>query len=74
MDFDEGATARRTDWEEILARPRRVTVEVLLSGTVDGDRLVVLDEVYDRFPQLQVMVGHEPLDAAELYPPDCPSA
>ena len=33
-----------TTWEEILARPRPVTVEVLLTGTVDGDRLVVLDE------------------------------
>ncbi|HEY3493449.1 MAG TPA: hypothetical protein VGK73_02135, partial [Polyangiaceae bacterium] len=35
---------RPTTWEEILARPRPVTVEVLLTGTVDGDRLVVLDE------------------------------
>jgi glyoxylase-like metal-dependent hydrolase (beta-lactamase superfamily II) len=35
---------RPTTWEEILARPRPVTVEALLTGTVDGDRLVVLDE------------------------------
>jgi N-acyl homoserine lactone hydrolase len=35
---------RPTTWEEILARPRPVTVEVLLTGTVDGDRRVVLDE------------------------------
>lgn len=35
---------RTTTWEEILAQPRPVTVEVLLTGTVDGDRLVVLDE------------------------------
>ena len=35
---------RPTTWEEILARPRPVTVEVLLTGTADGDRLVVLDE------------------------------
>src|SRR6188768_77338 len=35
---------RPTTWEEILARPRPVTVELLLTGTVDGDRLVVLDE------------------------------
>jgi glyoxylase-like metal-dependent hydrolase (beta-lactamase superfamily II) len=31
-------------WEEILARPRPVTVEVLLTGTADGDRRMVLDE------------------------------
>ena len=30
---------RPTTWEEILARPRPVTVEVVLTGTVDGDRL-----------------------------------
>ena len=35
---------RPTTWDEILARPRLVTVELLLTGTVDGDRLVVLDE------------------------------
>src|ERR1043165_9435684 len=35
---------RPTTWEEILARPQPVTVEVLVTGTVDGDRLVVLDE------------------------------
>jgi N-acyl homoserine lactone hydrolase len=35
---------RPTTWEEILARPRPVTVEVLLTGTVDGDRRMVLDE------------------------------
>ena len=35
---------RPTTWEEVLARPRPVTVEVLLTGTVDGDRRVVLDE------------------------------
>jgi hypothetical protein len=35
---------RPTTWEEILARPRPVTVEVLLTGTVDGDRRAVLDE------------------------------
>ena len=35
---------RPTTWEEILARPRPVTLEVLLTGTVDGDRRVVLDE------------------------------
>jgi N-acyl homoserine lactone hydrolase len=35
---------RPTTWEEIFARPRPVTVEVLLTGTVDGDRLVVLDK------------------------------
>src|SRR5688572_12213503 len=35
---------RPTTWEEILARPRPVTVEVLLTGTVDGDRRVVLDQ------------------------------
>jgi N-acyl homoserine lactone hydrolase len=34
---------RPTTWEEILARPLPVTVEVLLTGTVDGDRLMVLD-------------------------------
>lgn len=33
-----------TTWEEIFARPRPVSVEVLLTGTVDGDRRVVLDE------------------------------
>ena len=33
-----------TTWQEILAQPRPVTLEVLLTGTVDGDRLVVLDE------------------------------
>jgi hypothetical protein len=35
---------RPTSWDENLARPRPVTVEVLLTGTVDGDRRVVLDE------------------------------
>jgi N-acyl homoserine lactone hydrolase len=35
---------RATTWEEILARPRPVTIEVLVTGTADGDRLVVLDE------------------------------
>ena len=35
---------RATTWEEILARPRPVTVEVLLTGTVAGDRSVVLDK------------------------------
>jgi N-acyl homoserine lactone hydrolase len=35
---------RPTTWEEILARPRPVTVEILVTGTVDGDRRVVLDE------------------------------
>jgi N-acyl homoserine lactone hydrolase len=35
---------RQTTWEEILARPRPVTVESLLTGTVTGDRRVVLDE------------------------------
>ncbi len=35
---------RPTTWEEILARPRPVTVAVLLTGTVDGDRRVVLDQ------------------------------
>lgn len=35
---------RPSTWEEILARPRPVTVEVLVTGTVDGDRLVVLDQ------------------------------
>ena len=35
---------RPTTWEEVLAQPRPVTVEVLLTGTVDGDRRVVLDE------------------------------
>jgi N-acyl homoserine lactone hydrolase len=35
---------RPTTWGEILARPRPVTVEVLLTGTSDGDRLVVLDD------------------------------
>ena len=35
---------RPTTWEEILARPRPVTVEVLLTGSVDGDRRVVLDK------------------------------
>lgn len=35
---------RPTTWDEIFARPRPVTVEVLLTGTVDGDRLVVLDK------------------------------
>ena len=34
---------RPTTWEGILARPRPVTVEALVTGTVDGDRLVVLD-------------------------------
>jgi glyoxylase-like metal-dependent hydrolase (beta-lactamase superfamily II) len=33
-----------TTWEEILARSQPVTVEVLLTGTADGDRRVVLDE------------------------------
>jgi hypothetical protein len=31
---------RPTTWEETLARPRPVTVEVLITGTVDGDRRV----------------------------------
>ncbi len=35
---------RSTSWEQILARPQPVTVEVLFTGTVDGDRRVVLDE------------------------------
>jgi len=35
---------RPTTWEEILARPRPVAVEVLVTGTAFGDRLVVLDE------------------------------
>lgn len=35
---------RPTTWEELLAQPRPVTVEVLLTGTADGDRRVVLDE------------------------------
>ena len=35
---------RPTTWVEVLARPRPVTVEVLLTGTAKGDRLVVLDE------------------------------
>ncbi len=35
---------RPTTWAEILARPRSVAVEVLLTGTVDGDRRIVLDE------------------------------
>ena len=35
---------RKTTWDEVLARPRPVTVEVLLTGTVEGDRRVVLDE------------------------------
>lgn len=33
-----------TTWERILARPRPVTVEVLLTGTADGDRRMVLDK------------------------------
>lgn len=35
---------RPTTWEEILARPRPVTVEVLITGASDGDRRLVLDE------------------------------
>jgi N-acyl homoserine lactone hydrolase len=35
---------RTSSWEQIFARPRPVTVEVLLTGTVEGDRRVVLDE------------------------------
>lgn len=43
---------RPTTWEEILARPRPVTVEVLLTGTVDGDRRMVLDESDSSIEQL----------------------
>lgn len=35
---------RPITWEEILAQPRRVTIEVLLTGTAEGDRRMVLDE------------------------------
>jgi N-acyl homoserine lactone hydrolase len=46
---------RPTTWEQILARPRPVTVEVLSTGTVDGDRRVVLDE---RDPNINELVNH----------------
>lgn len=41
-----------TRWEELLARPRPVTVEVLVTGTVDGDRRMVLDESDPRIGEL----------------------
>lgn len=35
---------RPTTWEGIFAQPQPVTVEVLVTGTADGDRRVVLDQ------------------------------
>lgn len=46
---------RPTTWEEILARPRPVTVEVLLTGTSNGDRRVVLD---DSDPNIKELGNH----------------
>jgi N-acyl homoserine lactone hydrolase len=46
---------RPTTWEGILALPRPVTVEVLSTGTVDGDRRVVLDE---RDPNIEELGDH----------------
>jgi N-acyl homoserine lactone hydrolase len=55
---------RPTTWEEILARPRPVTVEVLSTGTVDGDRRVVLDE---RDPNIQELGDHHALSTVLAY-------
>lgn len=44
-----------TTWEEILARPRPVTVEVLRTGTSTGDRRVVLDK---RDPNVDKLGDH----------------
>ena len=55
---------RLTTWEEILARPRPVTVEVLLTGTVDGDRLVVLDE---SDPNIEELGDHHTPSTVSAY-------
>src|SRR6185503_3888758 len=55
---------RPTTWEEILARPRPVTVEVLLTGTVDGDRLVVLDK---SDPSIQELGDHHAPSTVSAY-------
>jgi N-acyl homoserine lactone hydrolase len=46
---------RPTTWEQILARPLPVTVEVLSTAAVDGDRRVVLDE---RDPNIKQLGDH----------------
>jgi glyoxylase-like metal-dependent hydrolase (beta-lactamase superfamily II) len=55
---------RPTTWEEILARPRPVTVEVLLTGTSDGDRRVVLDE---SDPNIKELGDHHAPSAVVAY-------
>src|SRR6187549_1968763 len=55
---------RPTTWEEILARPRPVTVEVLLTGTVDGDRRVVLDE---SDPNIEELADHHAPSTVSAY-------
>lgn len=55
---------RPTTWEEILARPRPVTVEVLVTGTTDGDRDVVLDE---SDPNIAKLGDHHASSAVSAY-------
>jgi N-acyl homoserine lactone hydrolase len=55
---------RPTNWEEILARPRPVTVEVLITGTVDGDRRVVLDE---NDPHIEELGDHHAPSTVSAY-------
>src|SRR5688572_6181581 len=55
---------RTTTWGEILARPRPVTVEVLVTGTVDGDRRVVLDE---SDPHIEELGDHHAPSTVSAY-------
>ena len=55
---------RPTTWEEIVARPRPVTVEALSTGTVDGDRRVVLDE---SDPNIKELVDHRAPSTVSAY-------
>jgi N-acyl homoserine lactone hydrolase len=55
---------RPATWEEILARPRPVTVEVLATGTVDGDRGVVLDE---NDPNIEELGDHHAPSTVSAY-------
>ncbi|HEX6271836.1 MAG TPA: MBL fold metallo-hydrolase [Polyangiaceae bacterium] len=55
---------RPTTWQEILARPRPVTVEILSTGTVDGDRRVVLDE---SDPNIKELGDHQAPSTVQAY-------
>jgi N-acyl homoserine lactone hydrolase len=62
---------RPTTWEEILARPLPVTVEVLVTGTVDGDRRLVLDK---SDPSIGELGDHHAASTVSAYSVHHPTA